>query len=109
MDPLPSLSLERWHDTLMTLHMWTQIVGKIRLTLSPMMNHWWQAVLYVTAWGLTTSPVPYDNEIIQIDFDFIQHVLRIQSSNGETQILPLSARSVAAFYQDLMSALHSLG
>jgi hypothetical protein len=108
-ETLPNLPLEKWQDTYATLHMWTQIVGKIRLALSPMMNHWWQTTLYVTPRGLTTSSMPFGNEIIQIDFDFIEHVLRIQSSSGETRTIPLAGQSVAAFYQDLMAALHSLG
>jgi hypothetical protein len=108
--PLPDLPLGAWQDTYTTLHLWSQIVGKIRLALSPRMNHWWQTPLYVTARGLTTSPMPYGAEIIQIDFDFIEHVLRVQSSSGETRTIPLSARSsVADFYQELMAALHSLG
>jgi hypothetical protein len=108
--PLPDLPLEAWQDTYTTLHLWTQIVGKIRLALSPRMNHWWQTTLYVTPRGLTTSPMPYGAEIIQIDFDFIEHMLRIQSSSGKTRTIPLSARlSVAAFYRDLMAALRSIG
>jgi hypothetical protein len=106
---LPSLPLEPWQDTLTTLHLWTQIVGKIRLALAPMMNHWWQIPLYVTARGLTTSPMPYDSEILQIDFDFIEHILRVQSSSGAMRTIPLAGHSVAAFYRDLMAALHSLG
>lgn len=107
--PLPSLPLTAWQDTCTTLHLWTQIVGKIRLALSPMLNHWWQIPLYVTTRGLTTSPMYYGSEIVQIDFDFIEQVLRIQSSSGENRVIPLAARSVATFYQDLMTALHSLG
>src|SRR6266508_3439144 len=109
MEALPALPLEQWQDTLTTLHLWTQMVGKIRLALSPMINHWWQATFYTTTRGLTTSPMSYGSEILQIDFDFIEHILLIQSSSGETRTIPLSSRSVAVFYRDLMAALHSLG
>lgn len=108
-EPLPDLPLEQWQDTCTTLHLWTQIVGKIRLSWTPMMNHWWQVPLYLTARGLTTSPMAYGDEIVQIDFDFIEHSLRIQSNRGETRTFPLAGHSVAAFYRDLMSALHELG
>lgn len=108
-EPLPGLPLAAWQDTCTTLHLWTQIVGKIRLALAPRMNHWWQATLYVTARGLTTSPMPYGREIIQIDFDFMEHVLRIQSSSGETHAVQLLGHTVAAFYNELMAALHSMG
>jgi hypothetical protein len=109
MDALPSLPLEQWQNTYITLHLWTQIVGKIRLALSPSINHWWQVPLYVSARGLTSSPMPSGNEIIQIDFDFIEHVLRVQSSNGEIRTITLMGCSVAAVYRDLMAALQSLG
>jgi hypothetical protein len=108
-ETLPDLPLDQWQDTLTTLHLWTQIVGKIRLALAPMMNHWWQIPLYVTARGLTTSPMPSGREILQIDFDFIDHTLRVQSNSGETRVIPLAGHSVATFYRDLMAALDSLG
>ncbi len=106
---LPDLPLDAWQDTLTTLHLWTQIVGKMRLALTPMVNHWWQIPLYVTARGLTTSPMPMNGEVLQIDFDFIAHVLQVQSSSGATRMIPLVGHSVATFYQDLMAALRSLG
>lgn len=106
---LPSLPLEAWIDTQTSLHMWAQIVGKIRLALSPMINHWWQTTLYLTARGMTTSSIPYGTEVFQIDFDFIDHLLHIQSSSGARQSLPLAARPVADFYRDVMEALHSMG
>ena len=76
-NPFPDLSLNAWQDTYTSLHMWTQIVGKIRLALSPMTNHWWQTTLYLTPRGMTTSSMPYKNEVIQIEFDFIEHVLHV--------------------------------
>lgn len=108
-EPLPDLPLDQWQSTCTTLHLWTQVVGKVRLALTPMMNHWWQSTLYPTARGLTTSPMAFGNEIVQIDFDFIEHVLRLQSNSGETRRFPLAGHSVAGFYRDLMSALHELG
>lgn len=106
---LPSLPLAAWQDTYATLHRWTQMVGKIRLALSPMENHWWQVPLYLSARGMTTSPMPYGSGVVQIDFDFIDQVLRIESSAGAGQLVPLAARPVADFYQELMAALHALG
>ena len=105
----PSLPLAAWHDTYATLHMWTQIVGKIRLALSPPVNHWWHVTLYVTSRGLTTSPIPYDIWTFTIDFDFIAHQLRITTSEGAIHTLALAPRSVADFYHELMALLHTLG
>ena len=79
----PELHLEDWKDTCATLHMWTQIVGKVRLALSPQVNHWWEVPLYVSARGLTTSPIPYANGIFEVEFDFIEHNLMIVTSEGE--------------------------
>jgi len=79
---LPSLPYDSWKDTLATLHMWTQIVGKIRLALTPLVNHWWNVTLYVTARGLTTSPMPYGDRTLEIAFDFIEHNLLIETSDG---------------------------
>src|SRR5215216_4310538 len=105
----PALPLAEWKDTYETLHMWTQIVGKIRLTLSPHMNHWWNTTLYVTSRGLTTSTMPYKGRQLQIDFDFIAHLLVIQTSDGPTKTIALRPRSVADFYQETMATLESLG
>jgi hypothetical protein len=105
----PALALADWKDTCATLHMWTQIVGKVRLALSPHLNHWWEVPLYVTARGLTTSPIPYGAGIFEIRFDFIDHKLDIESSWGETRTLPLIPRSVADFYHVFMEKLGSLG
>lgn len=107
-DVWPSLPLEAWRDTYATLHMWTQIVGKIRLALAPMVCHWWGVTLYVTPRGLTTSSIPYGTRVIQIDFDFLDHQLLIQTAQGETRSLALAPRSVADFYQETMAALRSL-
>jgi hypothetical protein len=104
----PSLPLEEWKDTYATLHMWTQIVGKIRLTQSPPINHWWQVPLYVTARGLTTSPIPYETRTFQIDFDFIDHQLLINTSDGVTKTIALEPRSVADFYREFMATLRAL-
>ena len=104
----PALPVADWKDTLATLHMWTQIVGKVRLVLSPYLNHWWEVPLYVSARGLTTSPIPYDRGIFEIEFDFIEHALRIETSRGETEIFDLAPRTVADFYSELMETLHSL-
>lgn len=105
----PELPLAAWQDTYATLHMWTQIVGKVRLTLSPRVNHWWEVPLYVNSRGLTTSGIPYGEEIFEVEFDFIAHKLVIQTSGGLQKILPLRAQSVADFYKEFMSALRSLG
>ena len=104
----PSLPFIEWQETCETLHMWTQIVGKVRLAQSPMINHWWQVPLYVTSRGLTTSPMPYGERAFQIDFDFIDHELRIQTSDGATHSFPLRPQSVADFYREFMAALRSL-
>lgn len=109
LEVLPALPLAEWQDTYYTLHMWTQIVGKIRLTLSPMLNHWWQVPLYVTSRGLTTSPIPYQQQNFEILFDFIEHQLVIHISNGATSYISLEPKSVADFYQELIAVLHSLG
>jgi hypothetical protein len=105
----PELPLDAWQDTYATLHMWTQIVGKVRLALSPLVNHWWEVALYVSARGLTTSPIPYGDGIFEVQFDFIEHVVLIQTSWGSERRLPLKPQTVAAFYAEFMSALHSLG
>ena len=105
----PELILEEWQDTLATFHMWTQIVGKIRMQQTPLINHWWNVTLYVSARGLTTAAMPYQDRIFEIEFDFIDHQLRIECSDGASKILPLRPQSVADFYQELMSGLGDLG
>src|SRR3984885_16384434 len=96
------LPLEDWADTCATLHLWAQVVGKIRLAHAPMINHWWQVPLYVTSRGLTTSPIPYGARHFQIDFDFIDHCLKIQTSQGQLETVPLVPRTVADFYAEIM-------
>jgi len=105
----PELILEDWQDTLATLHMWTQIVGKIRLETTPLVNHWWNVPLYVSARGLTTSPMPYGDRIFEIEFDFIDHKLRIDRSDGARTKLNLRPQTVADFYKKLMDTLDRLG
>jgi hypothetical protein len=105
----PSLPLAEWRDTCATLQLWTQIAGKVRLALAPMANHWWQVPLYVTARGLTTSPMPYRGLAVQIDFDFIDHRLVIATSGGRQSLLALEPRSTADFYRAVMSQLSALG
>lgn len=105
----PELPLNAWQDTYATLHMWTQIVGKVRLALSPLINHWWEVALYVNARGLTTSAIPYGDGIFEVQFDFIDHKLDLQTSWGSSKSLPLKPQSVADFYTAFMSALRSLG
>jgi len=105
----PALPLDAWQDTYATLHMWTQIVGKVRLALSPRINHWWEVALYVNARGLTTSAIPYDGKIFEVRLDFIDHKLTILTSWGPSKMLALKAQSVADFYAEFMSALRSLG
>src|SRR5437868_223114 len=105
----PDLVLKEWQDTLATLHMWTQIVGKIRLKQTPLINHWWNAPLYVTARGLTTSPMSYQDRIFEIYFDFIDHKLRVDCSDGALTTLDLRPQTVADFYKELLTALRGLG
>ena len=105
----PALPLAEWADTYATLHMWSQIIGKVRLALSPRVNHWWEVPLYVSGRGLTTSPIPYDKEIFEIQFDFIDHKLDIITAGGEIRSMRLAPRAVADFYSEFMSMLHALG
>jgi hypothetical protein len=105
----PSLRLDDWAPTRDTIHMWMQIVGKIRLVHSPLINHWWQVALYVTPRGLTTSTIPYAAEAFDIEFDFIDHRLLIRSSTGATGAVALEPRSVADFYAETMRTLDRMG
>ena len=107
--PWPELPLQSWRATYETLHLWTQIVGKIRLTRAPWLNHSWHVALYVTARGLTTSPIPDGTRTFQIDFDFIDHELRIATSDGARRQFALAGQSVASFYAAIMAALTDLG
>ena len=104
-----ALPFDSWKDTLATLHMWTQIVGKVRLELCPLVNHWWNVTFYVTARGLTTSTMPFAAADVEVSFDFIDHKLLIQTCDGGTRVLALRPQSVAAFYREFMAALAELG
>jgi len=104
----PELNYADWKETCATLHMWTQIVGKIRLTLMPWTNHSWHVTLYVTSRGLTTSPIPHGTRTFEIRFDFIDHQLRILKSDGAGRSIELKPRSVADFYKAVMGALNEL-
>jgi hypothetical protein len=105
----PALPLEGWQATYATLHRWMQMVGKTRLALSPMENHWWQVALYVTPRGLTTSPIPYGSRTFEVSFDFVDHRLVARTSDGDTRSLPLEPRPVADFYADYLALLRALG
>ncbi|HTZ60837.1 MAG TPA: DUF5996 family protein [Acidobacteriaceae bacterium] len=105
----PSLKWTDWHDTADTLHMWTQIVGKTRLALSPLQAHWWNVPLYVSARGLNTSAMPYESEFLEIAFDFVSHELKFAMSTGATLSTPLRAQSVASFYFEYQRSLAALG
>ncbi|MGC1381009.1 MAG: DUF5996 family protein [Candidatus Baltobacteraceae bacterium] len=109
MDRWPELRYAEWKDTLATLHLWTQIVGKIRLRLTPMINHWWNVTLYVTPRGFTTSAMPYgDGRSFAIDFDFLGHALKIRGCDGERAGFALEPMSVAEFYRRIMHELEAL-
>ncbi len=105
----PSLPLESWRETNTTLHLWTQIAGKVRVRQCDWVNHSWHVTLYVTARGLTTSPIPYPGRTFEIAFDFIDHVLRVETSDGRRSGFPLVAQPVSAFYANLMNALEAVG
>jgi hypothetical protein len=103
------LPYEAWKDSYATLHLWTQIVGKIRLAQTPWLNHSWHVVLYVTARGLTTSPIPYGRRLFQIDFDFLEHGLVVTTADGGRKEIALRPKPVAEFYREVMRALSELG
>ena len=105
----PALPPEQWKDTSATLHMWTQIVGKIRLALTPLINHWWNVPLYVNARGLTTSVIPYGNRPFELSFDFLDQQLVLQVSDGLRKVLPLTSMPVEEFYRQFMELLGSSG
>src|SRR4030081_1976930 len=104
----PDLPLSAWSETCETLHRWTQVVGKVRMALTPLVNHWWNVTLYVTSRGLTTSPIPYGNRTFEIVFDFIDHLLIIETSDGAREQFALQPMSVAAFHAEVMSRLERL-
>ena len=105
----PPLPLDQWQKTYRTLHMWTQIVGKVRMTLSPPLNHWWHVALYVNSRGLTTGPIPYPPGVFEIQFEFQKHEVNISTSQGPSASRPLRGESVANFYTGIFEALASLG
>jgi len=105
----PALPLESWKDTYATLHMWTQMIGKVRLRLTPLVNHWWNVPLYVTARGLSTSLIPYGQRAFELWFDFMGHRLVLETSDGISKSLALKPQFVAEFYQELMEMLRSAG
>src|SRR5918911_3368184 len=109
-DPVwPALPYAEWKPTLTTLHMWTQIVGKVKLELTPFLNEWWNVTFSVTARGLTTSLIPFGQRMFQVDFDFVDHRLTRAVSDGRSSSMPLVARSVAEFYREFMVMLESFG
>lgn len=107
-NPWPSLPLEAWQDTCTTLHLWTKVVGKIRVAQTPWVNHQWHVALYLTARGLTTSPIPCTGRAFEVDFDFIDRALIIHTSDGAERRVPLVARSVADFHAAILAALSEL-
>ena len=108
-DAWPSLRFEEWQPACNTVHLWTQVVGKVRLALTPLVNHWWNVPFYVTARGLTTSAMPSQNRLLQIDFDFIDHRLILATSDGRADEFALSPQPVADFYAEVMGRLRALG
>ena len=111
-DLLPALPFDSWKDTLATLHMWTQVVGKVRLKLCPLVNHWWNVPFYLTARGITTSAMPYPGGIpgtIEVQFDFIEHKVLLESNEGRVVTIALRPQSVVEFYQKFMAGLSELG
>jgi hypothetical protein len=107
--PWPDLPLSAWSDTCDTLHRWTQVVGKVRLALAPLVNHWWNVTLYVTSRGLTTSSIPSGGQTFDIVLDFVDHRLRIETNDGSMETLALTPMSVRDFYFEVMSRLRRLG
>src|SRR5438105_2809341 len=105
----PEISYDQWRETAITLQLWAQIVGKIRLAFTPWVNHGWHVTFYVTARGITTSPIPVGTEILEIEFDFSNHRLIARTSRGAEHDLPLRPQTVASFYRSLMEMLASLG
>src|SRR6478736_1327175 len=104
----PELPLGAWKETYATLHRWTQIVGKTRLALAPMQNHWWQVTLYVTARGLGTSPIPAGSRTFEVDFDFLDHALVVRTNDGRIVSMPLEPMTVEVFYRKYIALLGSL-
>ena len=108
-EPWPSLPLEEWQATRQTLHMWLQMVGKTRLALAPRQNHWWHVPLYLTARGLTTTPIPYGARAFEVEIDLIDHELRVETNEGAVQTMALRPQAVADFYREYLALLAGLG
>lgn len=108
-EQFPPLPIEEWEDTMNTFHLFTQIIGKIRLKLFPKRNHWWHITLYVSTRGMTTGPIPYEDMIFEMEFDLIDHVLIISTSKDSERVIPLKGLSVSRFYEKVFSALSELG
>jgi len=106
--PFPPLPLGEWEDTKITVHLYAQIVGKVRLGLNPRMNHWWHVPLYVSSRGLTTGPIPHRGRNFEMEFDFLEHVLVLRTSDGDLRKLPLGGNTVAGFYHGVLDALREL-
>jgi len=104
----PELPYDKWKDTLDTLHMWMQIVGKVKLELAPFINQWWEVAFYITPSGMTSGNIPYKGEIFTVDFNFINHTLSIHTSTNKEKIIPFRSQTVAAFYEEFMNALKDL-
>ena len=107
--PWPDLPLEAWSETCETLHRWTQIVGKVQMKLTPLVNHWWNVTFFVTSRGMITPPIPYGARTFEVVFDFVQHRLLIECSDGRAETIKLEPMPVADFYGRFMSALRRLG
>src|SRR5215469_2742011 len=105
----PALPWSEWSATANTLHMWTQIVGKTRLALTPLQNHWWNVPLYVTARGLGTSAMAYEDDVLDIEFDFLAHMLHLRVGSGKEHALRLKAQTVADFYREYLGCLAAIG
>ncbi|WP_229076813.1 DUF5996 family protein [Actinoplanes sp. DH11] len=105
----PRLRVDEWADTKDTLHMWTQVVGKVRMAHAPWVNHWWHVTLYPSARGLTTSAIPHADGVFELEFDFLEHQLRISTSMGRSRTVALEPKTVSAFYAETMEALRAVG
>ena len=105
----PKLTYLEWSDTLDTLHLWMQVAGKVKLELAPFVNHWWEVAFYVSATGLSSGAIPFGRQVLQVDFDFLNHVCALQTSAGLRESIPLQPQSVAEFYRIFMRKLTSLG
>ena len=105
----PDLPFEEWKDTCATLHLWTQVIGKIRLIQTPWINHSWHTTLYVTSKGLTTTPIPYGSRMFEFDFDFLSHQLCLNANDGGSRTIQLAPMSVSDFYKEVFAKLQELG